>query len=123
MVISPRSDDVSSPAVGKDERPWDHPRAHCDALARRLMAAEPGPSSSGTPTGNGAGEVPAAYARRARRIWVRVILVVATVLAVFAIFAIWANRQLMNPSNWAKTSTALLQKETIRASLSSYLSD
>jgi hypothetical protein len=87
------------------------------------MAAEPGPSSSGTPTGNGAGEVPAAYARRARRIWVRVILVVATVLAVFAIFAIWANRQLMNPSNWAKTSTALLQKETIRTALSSYLVD
>ena len=42
-------------------------------------------------------------------IWVRVILALATLLAVFAIFAVWANRQLMNPTNWAKTSTALLQ--------------
>jgi hypothetical protein len=45
------------------------------------------------------------------------------VLTVFAIFAIWANRQLMNPSNWAKTSTALLQKHTIRTAVSSYLVD
>jgi len=60
---------------------------------------------------------------RARRIWVRVILVVATILAIFAIFAIWANRQLLNPTNWARTSTALLQKETIRTALSGYLVD
>jgi len=45
------------------------------------------------------------------------------VLAIFAIFAIWANRQLMNPTNWAKTSTALLQKQTIRTALSGYLID
>src|SRR6267378_4165860 len=90
------------------------------------MAVEPdspGRESPTGPTGNGTGEVPAAYAGRSRRIWVRVILVVATVLTVFAIFAIWANRQLMNPSNWAKTSTALLQKQTIRTALSSYLVD
>jgi hypothetical protein len=60
---------------------------------------------------------------RARRIWVRVILGVATVLAVFAIFAVWANRQLLNPSNWSRTSTALLQKSTIRSALSGYLVD
>jgi hypothetical protein len=60
---------------------------------------------------------------RARRIWVRLILGVATLLAVFAIFAIWANRQLMNPTNWSRTSTALLQKETIRTALSGYLID
>ncbi len=53
----------------------------------------------------------------------RVILVIATVLAIFAIFAVWANRQLMNPTNWAKTSTALLQKQTIRTALSGYLID
>ena len=62
-------------------------------------------------------------AGRARRIWVRVILVVATLLAVLAIFAIWANRQLLNPTNWSKTSTALLQKPTIRAAVSGYLID
>jgi len=54
---------------------------------------------------------------------VRVILVIATVLAIFSIFAIWANRQLMNPTNWAKTSTALLQKQTIRSAVSGYLID
>jgi hypothetical protein len=60
---------------------------------------------------------------RARRIWVRAILALATLLAVLAIFAIWANRQLLNPSNWANTSTELLQKSTIRTALSSYLID
>jgi len=60
---------------------------------------------------------------RAHRIWVRVILVLATLLAILAIFAIWANRQLMNPTNWAKTSTALLQKSTIRSAVSGYLVD
>src|SRR5271155_3062575 len=62
-------------------------------------------------------------APRERRWLVRVILAIATVLAIFAIFAIWANRQLMNPTNWAKTSTALLQKPTIRTALSGYLID
>jgi hypothetical protein len=60
---------------------------------------------------------------RAHLIWVRVILVLATVLAIFAIFAIWANRQLLNPTNWSKTSTALLQKQTVRTALSGYLID
>jgi hypothetical protein len=60
---------------------------------------------------------------RARRIWVRVILGIATVLAIFAIFAVWANRQLLNPTNWSNTSTALLQKSTIRSALSGYLVD
>jgi hypothetical protein len=57
----------------------------------------------------------------AHRVWVRVILGIATLLAIVSIFAIWANRQLMNPTNWAKTSTALLQKQTIRTALSAYL--
>ena len=58
-----------------------------------------------------------------RHIRVRLILAVATLLAVLAIFAIWANRQLLNPTNWSRTSTALLQKETIRTALSAYLID
>jgi hypothetical protein len=87
------------------------------------MAVEPDSPGATSPPGNGPATPPVAYAGRARRIWVRTILIVATVLAVFAIFAIWANRQLMNPSNWAKTSTALLQKQTIRSTLSSYLVD
>ena len=67
------------------------------------------------------GGVPAAGG--GHRIWVRVILVIATILAIFSIFAIWANRQLMNPANWAKTSTGLLQKQTIRTAVSGYLID
>jgi hypothetical protein len=62
-------------------------------------------------------------AGRARRIWVRVILAFATLLAILAIFAIWANRQLLNPTNWANTSTQLLQKATIRSAVSGYLVD
>jgi hypothetical protein len=66
---------------------------------------------------------PGAKAKRPHRIGVRLILALATLLAVLAIFSIWANRQLMNPDNWAKTSTALLQKATIRAAVSGYLVD
>jgi hypothetical protein len=54
-------------------------------------------------------------------IWVRVILGVATVLLVVGIFSIWANRQLLNPDNWANTSTRLLVDAKVRAALSNYL--
>ena len=81
-----------------------------------------GPSSGSDTAGPSSGS-DAARPGGAHRILVRVILVVATVLAIFAIFAVWANRQLMNPTNWAKTSTALLQKQTIRTALSGYLID
>ncbi len=60
---------------------------------------------------------------RGRRIAVRATLTLATVLAVLAIFAIWANRQLLNPTNWANTSTALLQKQTIRSAVAGFLVD
>ena len=87
------------------------------------MAADPDSTAGSVPAGNGAGDVPVSEPTRANRIWVRVILGVATVLLVFAIFAVWANRQLMNPHNWARTSTALLQKQTVRTALSGYLVD
>ncbi len=85
-----------------------------------------GPRTGADSPGAGAGTAGATGGPppgRARRIWVRVILVAATVLAVLAIFAVWANRQILNPSNWSRTSTALLQKETIRTALSGYLVD
>ena len=53
----------------------------------------------------------------------RLILALATLLAVVAIFAVWADRQLLNPENWSRTSTQLLQKETIRTALAGYLVD
>ncbi len=94
------------------------------------MPVEPDAVAGAGAGGDGEGRVPASaqqapgsVAGPAHRVWVRVILALATVLAVFAIFAVWANRQLMNPTNWAKTSTALLQKPTVRTALSGYLVD
>ncbi len=60
---------------------------------------------------------------RTRRIWVWLILGLATLLAILAIFSIWADRQLLNPTNWSNTSTALLQKPRVRAAISAYLVD
>ena len=60
---------------------------------------------------------------RGRRVLPGALLGIATLLTVFAIFAVWANRQLMNPSNWSKTSTALLQRQPVRAAASGYLVD
>jgi hypothetical protein len=58
---------------------------------------------------------------RGRRILVQVIIWGTTVLAILAIFAVWANRQLLNPDNWANTSTRLLEHPEIRAATSNYL--
>ena len=58
---------------------------------------------------------------RGRRILVQVIIWVTTVLAILAIFAVWANRQLLNPDNWANTSTKLLEHPEVRAATSNYL--
>jgi hypothetical protein len=83
------------------------------------------------PTGSGAAKQVASDAHearrekpsigRGRRILVQVIIWGTTVLAVLAIFAVWANRQLLNPDNWAKTSTQLLAHPEIRAATSNYL--
>ncbi len=51
----------------------------------------------------------------------QVIIWATTVLAVLAIFAVWANRQFLNPDNWANTSTQLLEHPEIRAATSNYL--
>ena len=95
-------------------------------ISSEFVAGSPaGPA--GAPAGTaqtGAGAVAGAPdARPAHRIWVRVVLVLATLLAVLAIFAIWANRQLLDPTNWGRTSTALLQKSSIRSAVSGYLID
>jgi hypothetical protein len=89
-------------------------------------AAMPGGSQIGSDAAAAippTGQTDTPPAGRAQRIWVRVILAFATLLAVLAIFAIWANRQLLNPTNWSNTSTALLQKATIRSAVSGYLVD
>jgi hypothetical protein len=56
------------------------------------------------------------------RVWVvRVLIWVTTVLAVLAILAVWANRQMLNPDNWANTSQKLLQNAAVRDATSNYL--
>ena len=103
-------DDPEGEATDGGDSQADVEGGHSPGAARhRARSAGVAP---GAPAGGGA-----------HRIWVRIILVIATILAIFSIFAIWANRQLMNPTNWAKTSTALLQKQTIRTAVSGYLID
>ena len=58
---------------------------------------------------------------RGRRILVLVLIWVTTVLAVLGIFAVWANRQLLNPDNWANTSAKLLENADVRNGISNYL--
>jgi hypothetical protein len=50
-----------------------------------------------------------------------VVLGIAAVLTVVAIFAIWANRQLLSPGNWSRTSTELLQNQDIRSTTANFL--
>jgi hypothetical protein len=59
--------------------------------------------------------------KRGRIRLVRVLIWVTTVLAVLAILAVWANRQLLNPDNWANTSAKLLQNAAVRDATSNYL--
>jgi hypothetical protein len=60
-------------------------------------------------------------ASRPHRILVTSLVWVTTVLAVLGIFSVWANRQMLAPDNWAKTSTQLLQNDKVRTALSAYL--
>jgi hypothetical protein len=55
-------------------------------------------------------------------VWgVRVLIWVTTVLAVLAILTVWANRQLLNPDNWANTSGQLLEHPAVRDATANYL--
>jgi putative oligomerization/nucleic acid binding protein len=90
---------------------------------QELPAGSVSPPSPGTGAGPPDASGGGASRTRPHRILVRVILVFTTLLAILAIFAIWADRQLMNPDNWAKTSTQLLQKQTIRSAVAGYLVD
>jgi hypothetical protein len=61
------------------------------------------------------------YDGRSPRDLVQVLIWGTTPLAILAIFAVWANRQMLNPDNWANTSTKLLQNEDVRDATSNYL--
>src|SRR5579862_995897 len=97
------------------------------------MAVHGGTEPSGVPAGrpDGSADAPppappqqgAVHASRARRIWVQVIIWGTSLLAVLGIFAIWANRQMLNPDNWASTSSQLLQNAQVREATTNYLVD
>jgi hypothetical protein len=60
---------------------------------------------------------------RGRWILVNTLIGITTLLLVVAIFAVWANRLLLNPDNWANTSTQLLQNPQIRSTAANYIVD
>jgi hypothetical protein len=93
-----------------------------DAPAADAPSGGAGPAMPATPATDA---TPATGVRppitRGRRILVQVLVWGTTVLAILAIFSIWANRQLLNPNNWANTSTKLLENPAVREATSSYL--
>src|SRR6516164_8890935 len=78
---------------------------------------------SGTPAPQGLASAPASGGSisRTRLILVDVMIGITTVLAVVGMFAVYANRLLFNPDNWAKTSTQLLENDTIRSTTANYI--
>lgn len=52
-----------------------------------------------------------------------VLIVLATILAVVSIFAVWANRQVLTPTNWATTSSKLLEDNAIRTQTAQFITD
>jgi len=100
---------IHGPTDSPSEYVW--PRRDDDRLAGEPLTS-PATASAAAP-------VPG----RSGRIWTRALLAAATLLAVLAIFAVWADRQLLEPRNWADTSSRLLQRQTIRDAVSAYLVD
>lgn len=61
--------------------------------------------------------------RRNHRVLVPALLTVATVIGFLACFAVWVNRQVLNTSNWTKTTNHLISDPHVEAALSRYLSN
>jgi hypothetical protein len=60
---------------------------------------------------------------RGRRVLVGFVIGLATLLGILAILSVWVNRLMLNPDNWANTSTQLLQNPDIRSATSNYIVD
>src|SRR5437764_7891786 len=58
---------------------------------------------------------------KAHRFLVPTALVVGAILLFAGAFAVWANRQLFNTDNWAKTSSKLLADQKVDNALGAYL--
>src|SRR5262245_36366851 len=68
-------------------------------------------------------QYPLGWRMSRRRALPMALITIATILSVFAILAIWANRQLLNTTNWTETSTQLLENDDIREQISINLVD
>ncbi|MBO0746122.1 MAG: hypothetical protein J2P43_13975 [Candidatus Dormibacteraeota bacterium] len=99
------------------------PSGPSSASAAPAESEAPAREDPATPQDTPAVTADTPWSRRGRRILVRVVVGVATILLVVGIFAVWANRQMLDPDNWAHTSGKLLEDARIRAALSNYLVD
>jgi hypothetical protein len=60
---------------------------------------------------------------RRRLYGMRALVVLGTVIVVFGAIAIWINRVALNENTWADTSTKVLQNDTVRQTLATYVVD
>lgn len=60
---------------------------------------------------------------RGRRRLVRVLVVLGSVLAFLSVFAIWTERQALNTDDWVDTSGRLIENQTIREAVGTFLVD
>jgi hypothetical protein len=60
---------------------------------------------------------------RGRRRLVRALVVLGSLLAFLSVFAIWTERQALNTDDWVDTSGRLIQNDTIRAAVGTFLVD
>jgi len=60
-------------------------------------------------------------APRWRRVTPPIMVVIGAVATVLAVVSVWVNRQFLNPTNWSKTSTQLLQSPAVRDATANYL--
>jgi hypothetical protein len=60
---------------------------------------------------------------RGRRRTVRVLVVLGSLLAFLSVFAIWTERQALNTDDWVDTSGRLIENQTVREAVGTFLVD
>jgi hypothetical protein len=86
-----------------------------DPGTAQIADADAHPPSDAKPVAKSARRV------RAHRFLVPVLLVLATIFGIAGAFAVWVNHQALNTSNWASTSSRILEDKTVQTALSAYL--
>ncbi|MCX6394833.1 MAG: SHOCT domain-containing protein [Solirubrobacterales bacterium] len=60
---------------------------------------------------------------RGNRVAASVLVVLATILSIISVYAVWVDQQVLNPDNWADTSTKLLQNKEVRTQTAVFITD